>query len=195
MAIPDGDAGGSVDQKVRNLRGKDRRLLEGAVVVGEEIDRVLVQVLEQFLGQGGHANLCVPGGGRRVPVDGTEVPLPVHERVAEGKILGEPGDGVVDGHVSVGVVLTYDVSHDTGRFLIGLVVEGSRLVKGEENPPVNGLQPVPNVWDSPSDDDAHGVAQVGDFHLRLDVDGLYVLIEEKGLVHNSLPLNVQVSYF
>ena len=42
----DGDAAGAVDQKVRKLRRQDRRLVLGIVVVGLEIDGVLVDIVE-----------------------------------------------------------------------------------------------------------------------------------------------------
>ena len=46
----DGDAAGAVDQQVRELRRQDRRLLAALVVVGPEVDRVLVDVGQQRVG-------------------------------------------------------------------------------------------------------------------------------------------------
>ena len=43
----DRDAAGAVDQKIREFRRQNRRLLLGAVVVRLEIDGVLVDILEQ----------------------------------------------------------------------------------------------------------------------------------------------------
>ena len=43
----DGDAAGAVDQQVRELRRQDHRLLLAAVVVRLEVDRLLVEIVEQ----------------------------------------------------------------------------------------------------------------------------------------------------
>src|SRR5690606_18716307 len=45
---PDGDAGGPVDQQVRVPRRQDVRLLRTAVVVGGEVDGLLVDVAQQL---------------------------------------------------------------------------------------------------------------------------------------------------
>ncbi len=45
---PDRDAPGTVDQQVREPAGQDRRLLGAAVVVGCEVDRVLVDIAQHL---------------------------------------------------------------------------------------------------------------------------------------------------
>ena len=55
----DGDALGTIDQQVRKLAGEHQRLLERIVVVGAEVDRFLVDVVEQLLGQAIHADLRI----------------------------------------------------------------------------------------------------------------------------------------
>src|SRR5262249_31204686 len=46
----DGDAGGAVDQQVRELRGQDDRLLLGAVEVGPQVHGVPAQLGHEALG-------------------------------------------------------------------------------------------------------------------------------------------------
>ena len=60
----DGDAAGAVDQKVREFRRQHRRLAVAAVVIGLEIDGVLVDVVEQRLRDLGQAGFGVSHGGR-----------------------------------------------------------------------------------------------------------------------------------
>ena len=79
----DRDSGGAVDQQVRELGGEHQRLLEGIVVVGSHFHRFFVQVVQQFVGKPGHADLGVTHGRRRVAVHGAEVSLAVHQRIAE----------------------------------------------------------------------------------------------------------------
>ena len=92
----DGDAGGAVDEEVREPRREDERLLLGLVVVGAEVDRLRVDVAEQLGRQPRQAGLGVPHGRRGVVVDRPEVALTVDQRVAQGEVLGHPGERVVD---------------------------------------------------------------------------------------------------
>ncbi len=62
----DGDAGGSVDEKVGELRRKNRRFAERAVVIGDPVDRFLVDVVpHQLFGEPGQPHLGVAHGRRR----------------------------------------------------------------------------------------------------------------------------------
>ena len=110
----DRDPGAAVDEQVRELRGQDRRLLLGAVVVVRVVDRLLVDVGEHLGGDRGEARLRVAHRRGRVAVDRSEVALPVHERVAHREVLGEPDQGVVQGHVAVRVVLAHHLADDGG---------------------------------------------------------------------------------
>jgi hypothetical protein len=95
---------------------------QGVVVVGAEVDGVLVDVAQKFAGQLGHAHFGVTHGRRGVAVDGAEVALPVHQRVAHGEFLGQAHQGVVHGGVAVRVVLADDVADHAGGLLVGAVV-------------------------------------------------------------------------
>ncbi len=166
----DGDASGAVEEQKRYLRRQDGRLLHRFVVVGHEIDGIFLQISEELLGDPGHPDLRVPHGGRRIPVDGAEVPLAVDERVAHRELLGHPDDGVVGRRIPVGVVFTDDIPDDPRRLLVGLVPAVPHLAHGEEDPAVDRLQAVPDVGDRPADDDAHRVVHVGLLHLVFDID-------------------------
>ena len=73
----DGNAAGTVDQQVGELRRHHRRLEQAVVVVRLEVDRVLVEVVEQVLRDLRQPRLCVAFGGGRVAVDRAEVALAV----------------------------------------------------------------------------------------------------------------------
>jgi len=104
------DAGGAVDQQIRQARGQNRGLGFLVVVVGLELDRLLVDVGQQFLADLLHAALGVAVGGRRIAVDRTEVPLSVDERVAHGKILRQSNQGIVASGIAVGMELAQDIA-------------------------------------------------------------------------------------
>ena len=115
---PDGDARTAVDEQVRKLRRQHRRLLLGPVVVVHEVDGVLVDVGQHLGGDAGQARLRVAHGRGVVAIDGTEVALPVDQRVTHGEVLGHPDEGVVQGLVAVRVILAHHLAHDGGAFAV-----------------------------------------------------------------------------
>ena len=168
----DGDAAGAVDEKVREARRQNHRLLLRAVVVLAEIDGVLVDVLEQRVRHLGEAHFRVAHGRRRVAVDRAEVPLPVDQRQAEREFLRHAHQRVIDRLVAVRVILAHHVADDERRFAIRLVPVAAALVHGVEDAPVHRLQPVAHVGQSAADDHAHGVIEITPPHLVGDRDRL-----------------------
>ena len=51
----------------------------------------------------------------------TEVAVAVDEDVAQAEVLGHADQGVVDGHVAVGVVGPHDLAHGLGALGVGPV--------------------------------------------------------------------------
>ena len=92
----DRDARRAVDDEVRDARGEHRGLLERLVEVRREVDGVLVDVGEHLVRDLRQTRLGVTHRRRRVAVDRAEVPLPVHERVAQGELLDHADQGFVD---------------------------------------------------------------------------------------------------
>jgi hypothetical protein len=153
-----------------NPRRQHRGLALGLVVVGREIDRLLVDVGEQFVGDARHAHFGVTHGRRGVAVDGAEVALPVDQHVAHRERLRHAHDGVVDGRVAVGVVLADDVADDAGGLLVGLVPVVAEFAHGVQHAPVHRLEAVADIRQGAAHDDAHGVVQVGLTHLVFEIE-------------------------
>ena len=164
------DAGRPVHEQVGEAGGEDLRLLGGVVEVRGPVDRVLVDVRQQEVGEPRQPRLGVPVGGRRVAVDGAEVPLAVDERVAQVPVLRQAHQRVVDGGVAVWVVLLQHLAHDAGALRVLVVVEQPLRLHRVEDPPVDRLQPVAHVRQSATDDDGHRVVEVRLAQLGLDVD-------------------------
>ncbi len=165
------DTGRAVDQQVGEARREHQRLVLGAVVVRPEIDRFLVQVGQQFVGDPRHADFGVTHRRRVVAVHRTEVALAVHQRVAQRKVLRHAHDGVVHRGVAVRMVFTDHVADDTRRLLVGLVPVVGQLVHGEQHAAVHRLQAVAHIRQRAPDDDAHGVVQIGLAHFFFKADG------------------------
>jgi hypothetical protein len=90
------------------------RLFGGAVVVGLEIDRAFVDLVEQQAGDPGQARLGVAHGGGAVAVAAAEVALAVDQRVALREILRHAHQRVVRGLVAVRVEAAQHVAHHAG---------------------------------------------------------------------------------
>ena len=167
----DGDAGGAVDQQVRNPRRQHGGLALRAVVVVHEVDGVAVDVEQHLLGDGGEPRLGVAHRGGRVVVDRAEVSLAVDERVAHGEVLRHPDEGVVDRRVAMRVELPEHLADDAGALLVRGAGAQSHPLHGVEDAPVHGLEPVPYVGQSSRHDDAHGVVEIRRAHLDFNGDG------------------------
>ena len=171
----DRDAHRAVEEEVGELGRQDRRLLERAVVVRHHVDRLLVQVLQQVLGEALHAHLGVAGGRGLVAVDRAEVAVAVHEHVAHVEVLRQADDRVVDRGVAVRVVLAHHLADDAGGLLVGLGVGVAHLAHRVDAAAVDGLHAVARVREGAADDDGHRVVEEGLVHLVLDADRRDVL--------------------
>ncbi len=168
----DRDAGGAVDQQVGEARRQHHRLGRAAVVVGLEVDGVLLDVAHHLERERRHPALGVPHGRSRVVARRAEVALPVDQRGPHHPRLREPHQGVVDRGVAVRVVLTHHVTHDAaalGEAAVGAVAAVEHRV---EHPTVHRLETVTDVGQRAPDDDGHRVVDVGALHGGLQLDGL-----------------------
>ena len=127
----DGDAGGAVDQQVREPRRQHDRLAVLAVVVGLEVDGVRVEVAQHLARERREPRLGVAHGRGGVVVDGAEVALAVDERVAHGEVLRQADQRVVDRRVAVRVVLAHHLADDAGALRVGPVGLQAGLVHRE----------------------------------------------------------------
>ena len=188
-----GDAGGAVDQQIGEPGGQYPGFLPALVEVRVPVHRVLLDLPQHFVGDLGHAGLGVTVGGRGIAVDGAEVAVAVHQRVAHGEILGQAHQGIVHRSVAMGVVAAQHVAHAGGRLLEGLVRGQVVLIHGVEDAPVDRLQAVPHVGQRPAHDDAHGVLDVALLHLVHQIGGLYLLVWKPDFLRIILWLFTHVS--
>ena len=167
---PDGDAGRSVDQKIGIRRREDGGLLAGLVVVRDEVDRLLVEIGHQVVGQPGQPRFRVAHRRRRVAVDRAEVPLAVDQGVAHVEALRHPHQRVVDRRVAVRVEVAHHLADDLGALAIGPVRCQAHRPHAVDDAAVRRFQPVAHVRERAPDDHAHGVIHVRAAHLVFDVD-------------------------
>ena len=166
----DGDTARTVHQEVRHPGREDHRFKVLAVVVRLEVDGVGSDVPHHLHSQRGEAALGVTHGGRAVVAAGSEVALPVDERVAHRPGLGHADQSVVDRGVAVRVVVTHGLRHGLRGLHVGAVRAEAAVVHRVEQSSVHGLQAVAHLGQGTADDDRHRVVDVAALHLLADVD-------------------------
>ncbi len=176
---PDRDPGRAVDDQVGDRRGQDRRLGLARVVVGLEVDGVLVD-------RGGHRD-----GRRQHPalgvahrrwgvVGGAEVAVTVDEGHPHRPRLREAHECVIDRGVAVRVQATHHLADDPSALDVPAVGTQAHVVHRVEDPPLHRLEAVAGIRQGPGVDDAVGVFEEGGAHLVADVDVEDVLLEVVG---------------
>ena len=173
-----GDVGGhadryaltAVDEEVGEPGREDLGFGELTRVVVGEVDGLLVDAVEEGEGDGVEPTLGVTGGGWRVVGRVAEVALRVHQGMPHAEVLGHAHQGVVDGLVSVRVVLAHDLAGHPCALHGGPVWTGPEVVHAPEDPAMDGLEAVTGVGQCPGHDDGHGVVQEGLLHFLLDLD-------------------------
>ena len=157
---PHGNATGPVGQQVGKRGRKHDRLGQGAIVIVPEINRILGQTFQQRLRHGGHPRLGIAAGGGVIPVDVSEVALPVDQRVAYGKILRQAGHRVIDRRVTMGVIVAHHVATDLGGFAEPARRTQPQLPHRVKNAPMHRLQTVTRIRQGPVHDRAERIGQV-----------------------------------
>ena len=152
------DPGGAVDEQVRDGSGQDDRLGLAGVVVGLEVDGVLVDRCRHRDGGGAHPALGVAHGGGGV-VGRAEVAVPVDGREPHRPVLGHPDERVVDRAVAVRVEAAHDLAHDARALDVAAVGAQSHLVHRVEDAALHRLEPVAGVGEGAGVDDGVGVLQ------------------------------------
>ena len=156
----DRDAARPVGQQIGEGGGQHDRLVAVAVVGAAEVDRVLVDPLQQRLGHLGHPRLGVAHGRRAVAVDVAEVALAVDQRITNREVLRQAHQRLINRGVAVRVELADHVADDAGRlFGRGRRVQ-PKLAHREQQPAMHRLQPVAHVGQRTRHDGGEGVAEI-----------------------------------
>ena len=153
-----------------------------AVVVGAEIDRVVIDAVQHGAGDRGHARFGVSHGRRVIAVDVAEIALAFDQRVAGGEILCQADQRLVHRGLAVGMVFADHVADHAGAFLEpGRRVE-PELVHGVEQAAVDGLEAVAHVWQGAGHDGGKGVGEIA----LAERVGERCVLDGSGFVHAGL---------
>ena len=168
----DRDAGRPVRKQIRECGRKHRRLLLAPVVVGAELDRILVDPIEQVGSDRRQTRFRVAVGCRVIAVDVAEVALPVDQRITHREILRQARQRIVDRLVAVRMVVTHRLADDLRALAIAAFGIEAELPHGIKNAPVDRLQPVAHVGQRPVHDGGERIGEIAFLERVLEVDGL-----------------------
>ena len=156
----DRDTRRAIGQQVGELGRQDGGFGQAAIVIVAKIDGVLIQAVEQRLGDKSHPRFGVARGGRIVAVDVAEVALSVDQRITDVEILRQPRHRIIDRGIAMGVEIAHGVARDLGRFQ-ELAIRGQpQPVHRVKNAPVHRFQPVPRIGQGPVHDGRKRIGQV-----------------------------------
>ena len=141
----DGNARCAVGEQVRKAGGKDDGLAVLTVIGRPEIDGILVDPVQHRLRHCRQPAFGVPHCGRIIAVDIAEIPLPVDQRIALGKILCETHQRVIDRQLSMGMELADHIADDAGAFLVPGGGVQAKLVHRVHNSPVHRLETIAHI--------------------------------------------------
>ncbi len=166
----DRDALRAIGQQIGQRRRQHDRLFLLAGIIGLEVDRVVVDPLQQQPRDGGHARFGVAIGGGGVAVDIAEIALAVDQRIARRKILREAHQRVVDRLVAMRMERAHHVADDLRAFLERRARVEPQNVHSIENAAMHGLQPVARVGQRPPGDGRERIAQIAVFQRLAQFD-------------------------
>ncbi len=168
----DRDTARAIDQQVGEARRKHGRFFTRTIVVLREIDSILVEIVEQRVGDLLQPRFGITHRGGRIGVHAAEVALAVDQRNAHRPALRHSGEGIVDRAVAMRVIVTHHVTDDLRALAIGTPGDEPAFLAGEEDATVNGLQAVAHIGQRAAHDHAHRVIEIARLHFIDDVDAI-----------------------
>ena len=158
----------SVHNHVRERRREHQRFFERFIVVRAHVDRLFFEIFEHKGAKVVHLRFGITHGSRAVTINRTEVSLTKHQRIAQREILRHTGKSIVNSNVTMRVVLTDNITHDTGGLDGSLVRNHAQLVHTIHHTTVHGLKAIARIRQCTSDNNAHRVAKIAVLHVLFD---------------------------
>ncbi len=143
-----------------------------AIVVIDEIDGILVEIVEQAVGDLGQPCFGIAHRGGIIGVHRAEIALAIDQRHPHRPVLRHADQRKVDRAVAMRMIVAHHVADDLGAFAVRLAGDHAAFLGGKQNAAVNRLQPVAHVRQRPAHDHAHRVIEIAGLHLIDDVDPL-----------------------
>ena len=165
------DTGTAVHQQIGETGRQNAGFLFFFVKVGNHLNGFFFDIAQQFFGQAFHTAFGITGGGSRVPVNRTEVPLTFDQRITHGKVLRQTHESIINGGIPVGVVFPHHFPDHTGTLGSGTALDQIQHAHGVQDTPVHRLEPVPHVRDGPAHVHTQRILQISSMHDLINIKG------------------------
>ena len=130
---------GAITDQVREFSRQNRWLTTFVVIGRNEVDRVLFDVLHHFHRKRRQTGFRVPHRSGRIIIHRTEVPLAIHQRIAQREGLRHTYHGAVESLIAVRMVVAHRFADDLRRFEVTRVRGQPELTHGIQNTTLNRL--------------------------------------------------------
>ena len=164
------DAGAAIDDEVRERRREHGGFGEALVIVGHEIDRVLLHVLHQQRAEMRQARLGITHRRRGIVFDGAEVALAIHEFLAHHPRLRHVNERRINHRFTVRMVVTRSVAANLRALDVLASWKQREILHRVQNAALRGLESVAHVGQRARDDHGHRVVEERVLDLVRDVD-------------------------
>ena len=185
------DPGGAVDEKIWKRRRKNSRFGPGLVVIGDEIDGVLVHVHHERSAEMGHARFGVTHGRGRVAFDRSEVALAIDKSFAHRPWLRHVHERRINYRFAVRMIITARIAAYFRALAVLSSWKERQIVHRIENAALRWLQSVTRIRQRTRDDYGHRVIKERSRYFVRDVYRIYffVLVIHRLGVAPRLPVN------
>ena len=95
--------------------------------------------------------------------------MTVCQHVAHGKILCHADNRIIYRAITVRVIFTKNLAHNTGRLLVWLAGGHACLLHSIQYSSMNRLQSITDIWQSSGHDYAHSIINIGITHFLLQI--------------------------
>ena len=159
----------SIHQQIRKFAGEHLRFLKPLVVIRLKINRVQLQIRQQFALHFGRPRLGVTHGRRGIPVGRAEIALPVDQGIAQAPFLRQAHEGWIDDRFTVRVIIARRIAGDFCTLEMFGARAQPQIIHSHQDPPLRGLEPIADIGQGPVHDGAHGVGEIAVLELLLDL--------------------------
>ena len=167
----------TIYQKVGDFYRKHLWFLLCLVKVWHKVYYIFVKVSQKnLLGQLLQPCLCISHGSGTIAFDGTKISVAVYQNLAFLEVLCHYNQCFVNGAVTVRMIFTHGITHNTGTFTVWAVITDSKLIHIVQGSSLYRLQTVTDIRKCPGNDNAHCIIDIGFLHHVRIVRGNYILL-------------------
>ena len=172
----DSNTAGTVDQKIGEAGRKHTGLFAGFIKVRIPVNRFLINIAKHLIRNFGKARFRVSIGSGRISINRTKVSVSIHQHIPHGKILCKTDHRIIDGGISVRMVVAQDIANAGSRFFKRFIRCQTAFIHRIKDSAVHGLQAVTHIRKSTGYNNRHCIVDIALLHFADQIRGCNDLI-------------------